>query len=40
MRQIKLHASTNVVKILAGNKSDTSNRNVSIEEGKELAAQL
>lgn len=37
MRQIKTHASENVVKVLIGNKSDMANRQVSFEEGKQMA---
>ena len=34
MRQIKTHASENVVKILVGNKSDCTDRQVTYEQGK------
>jgi hypothetical protein len=34
-----MHASSEVVKVLVGNKCDAK-RNVSIEEGKKLAAEL
>lgn len=37
MRQIKTHASENVVKVLIGNKSDMADRQVSFEEGKKMA---
>lgn len=37
MRQIKTHASENVVKVLVGNKSDCADRQVSFEEGKKMA---
>jgi GTPase SAR1 family protein len=40
MKQIKMHASTDVVKILVGNKSDTQKREVSPDEGKKLAKEL
>lgn len=39
VKQIKMHASSEVVKVLVGNKCDAK-RNVSIEEGKKLAAEL
>ena len=35
-----MHASTDVVKILVGNKSDTQKREVSPDEGKKLAKEL
>lgn len=34
VKQIKTHAAADVVKILVGNKSDSSKREVSFEEGK------
>lgn len=37
MKQIKTHASENVVKVLIGNKSDAAERSVSFEEGKRMA---
>ena len=38
MNEVEKHASDNVSKILVGNKSDlTDQRQVSLEEGKELA---
>jgi len=40
MKQIKMHASTDVVKILVGNKSDAQKREVSPDEGKKLAKEL
>ena len=32
-----MHAAHNVVKVLVGNKSDSDRREVTIEEGQELA---
>ena len=40
MKQIKMHASTDVVKILVGNKSDAQKREVSPDEGTKLAKEL
>jgi Ras-related protein Rab-8A len=40
LKQIKLHASGNVVKILVGNKCDLKERKVSYEEGKKMAEQF
>ena len=37
MKQIKTHASENVIKVLIGNKSDCTDREISFEEGKKLA---
>lgn len=37
MKQIKTHASDNVVKVLVGNKSDMSDRKISYDQGKQLA---
>lgn len=37
MRQIKTHAAQNVIKVLVGNKSDCTDRQVSFEEGKKMA---
>lgn len=37
VKQIKTHASSDVIKILVGNKSDSEKRQVSYEEGKNLA---
>ena len=37
LKQIKMHASENVVKILVANKSDVRERKVSYEEGKQMA---
>ena len=39
-KQIKMHANENVVKILVGNKSDSPRRQVSFEEGQNLARDL
>ena len=39
-RQIKTHASENVVKILVGNKSDCKDRQVSEQEGREMALEM
>ena len=39
-RQIKTHASENVVKILVGNKTDCKDRQVTEEEGRELAQSM
>ena len=40
LKQIKLHSSPNVVKLLIGNKSDTTKREVSREEGKRVADEM
>jgi GTPase SAR1 family protein len=40
VKQIKMHASSDVVKILVGNKCDSSKREVSYDEGKKLAEEL
>ena len=37
LRQIKTHASENVVKVLIGNKIDCSDRQISYNQGKQLA---
>jgi len=37
MRQIKTHAAENVIKVLIGNKSDCTDRQISYEEGKKMA---
>lgn len=37
MRQIKTHAAENVIKILIGNKSDCSDRQISYDQGKKMA---
>lgn len=37
LRQIKTHASENVVKILVGNKIDCKDRQISYDQGKQLA---
>ena len=39
-KQIKMHATNGVVKILVGNKSDSQKREVSQEEGQNLANEL
>ena len=36
VKQIKMHASDNVTKVLVGNKSDLDGRQVSTEEGRRL----
>lgn len=40
IKQIKVHASSDVVKVLVGNKCDSPNRTVTTEEGRKLAAEL
>jgi Ras-related protein Rab-8A len=40
LRQIKTHASENVVKVLVGNKSDCQDRKVTYEAGKKMAEQF
>jgi Ras-related protein Rab-8A len=40
LKQIKTHASEDVVKILVGNKCDVPERKVSYEEGKRMAEQF
>lgn len=40
VKQIKTHAAADVVKILVGNKSDSNKRQVSYEDGKQLADEL
>ena len=40
LKQIKMHANDNVVKVLVGNKSDSPDRKVSYEEGKMMAEQF
>eukprot|EP00919_Chromeraceae_sp_WS-2016_P057817 GHVR01137031.1.p1 GENE.GHVR01137031.1~~GHVR01137031.1.p1 ORF type:complete len:151 (+),score=2.84 GHVR01137031.1:231-683(+) len=40
MRQIQKHAAENVDKVLIGNKSDSAERQVSSEEGEELANEF
>lgn len=37
IKQIKMHASSDVVKVLVGNKCDSGKRVVSYEEGRKLA---
>lgn len=37
VKQIKLHASDNVFKVLVGNKADMDDRRVTTEEGEALA---
>jgi hypothetical protein len=37
MRQIKTHASQNVIKVLVGNKCDVNDRKVTYDQGKQLA---
>jgi small GTP-binding protein len=40
IKQIKIHASDNVLKVLVGNKIDIDDRKVSYDEGMQLAADL
>jgi Ras-related protein Rab-8A len=40
VKQIKMHASDNVTKVLVGNKSDIEDRQVSHAEGERLAGEL
>lgn len=40
LRQIKTHASEDVVKILVGNKCDVAERKVTFEEAKKMAEQF
>lgn len=40
MKQIKMHASSEVAKVLVGNKCDSSKREVGEEEGRKLAKEL
>lgn len=40
LRQIKIHASDNVVKIVVGNKSDSAERKVTFEEGQQMAEKF
>ena len=40
VKQIKMHAASDVVRVLVANKSDCSKRMVSHEEGKQLAEEL
>lgn len=40
VKQIKMHAATDVVKVLVGNKSDSEKREVSPEEGRKLAKEM
>lgn len=40
VKQIKLHASDNVVKVLVGNKCDMADRQVTYEEGRKLAESI
>lgn len=40
MKQIKMHANDDVVKILVGNKCDSTKRVISFEEGRKMAEDL
>ena len=40
VKQIKIHASDNVLKVLVGNKIDIDDRKVSFDEGAQLARDL
>jgi small GTP-binding protein len=40
VKQIKMHAASDVVKVLVGNKCDSQKREVSHEEGSTLAKQM
>jgi small GTP-binding protein len=40
IKQIKMHASSDVVKVLVGSKCDSPKREVTFEEGKKLARDL
>ena len=40
VKQIKLHASDSVMKVLVGNKADMSDRRVRYEEGEALAKEM
>lgn len=40
VKQIRMHAAGDVVKVLVGNKSDAAKREVSFEDGKRLAEEL
>lgn len=40
VKQIRMHASNDVAKVLVGNKCDSQKREVTFEEGKKLAKEL
>lgn len=40
MKQIKIHASDHVLKVLVGNKIDIEDRKISYDEGVQLANDL
>lgn len=40
IKQIKMHASPEVVKVLVANKCDCAKREVTVEEGRKLASEI